>query len=147
MVYAYYVVMGGFVADIDHFHNSLKRVMITPTGVVFMASEAYFPRIKRSDIQDKSKADILAKGLVCVQVVWTVGQVIERKLASYPITMLEVHTIVHVVCALLMYGLWIQKPLNVQDPTAIDFRESPRAFSTHATIISREVQVTYRFRM
>jgi predicted NAD-dependent protein-ADP-ribosyltransferase YbiA (DUF1768 family) len=56
MVYAYYVVMGGFVADIDHLHNSLKRVTITPTGVLFMASEAYFPRIKRSDIQDKSKA-------------------------------------------------------------------------------------------
>jgi hypothetical protein len=125
MVYAYYVVMGGFVADIDHLHNSLKRVTITPTGVLFMASEAYFPRIKRSDIQDKSKADILAKGLVCVQVVWTVGQVIERKLASYPLTMLEVHTIVHVVCALLMYGLWIQKPLNVQDATVIDFREAP----------------------
>ena len=117
--------MGGFVADIDHLHNSLKRVTITPTGVVFMASEAYFPRIKRSDIQDKSKADVLAKGLVCVQVVWTVGQVIERKLASYPLTMLEVHTIVHVVCALLMYGLWIQKPLNVQDATVIEFREAP----------------------
>jgi hypothetical protein len=125
MVYAYYVVMGGFVADIDHLHNSLKRVTTTPTGVVFMASMACIPRIKRSDIQDKSKADILAKGLVCVQVVWTVGQVIERKLASYPLTMLEVHTIVHVVCALLMYGLWIQKPLNVQDPTVIDFREDP----------------------
>jgi hypothetical protein len=125
MVYAYYVVMGGFVADIDHLHNSLKRVTITPTGVVFMTSQGQCPRIKRSDIQDKSKADILAKGLVCVQVVWTVGQVIERKLASYPLTMLEVHTIVHVVCALLMYGLWIQKPLNVQDPTVIDFREAP----------------------
>jgi hypothetical protein len=127
MVYAYYVVMGGFVADIDHLHNSLERVTITPNGVLFMASEPYkyFPRIKRSDIQDKSKADILGKGLVCVQVAWTVGQVIERKLASYPLTILEVHTIVHVVCALLMYGLWIQKPLNVQDPTVIDFREAP----------------------
>ncbi|KAF4635735.1 hypothetical protein G7Y89_g2353 [Cudoniella acicularis] len=125
MVYAYYVVMGGFVADIDHIHNSLKRVTITLSGIGFMASEGYFPRIKRGDIQDKSKADILAKGLVCVQVLWTVGQVVERKLASYPLTMLEVHTIVHVVCALLMYGLWFQKPLNVQDPTLIDFREDP----------------------
>ncbi|CZR63043.1 uncharacterized protein PAC_12940 [Phialocephala subalpina] len=52
-----------------------------------------------------------------------VGQAIERKVAGYPITLLEVHTIVHVVYVVVMYGLWIRKPLNVQDPTVIDFRD------------------------
>jgi hypothetical protein len=52
------------------------------------------------------------------------GQTIERQIAGYPITLLEVHTLVHVVCAVIMYGLWIQKPLNVKDPTIVDFGDA-----------------------
>lgn len=32
---------------------------------------------------------------------------------------MEIHTIVHVVYALIMYAFWIQKPLSVQDATLI----------------------------
>jgi len=31
-----------------------------------------------------------------------------------------VHTLVHVVCALMMYALWFHKPLNIQDPTVVE---------------------------
>jgi hypothetical protein len=123
MVYAHYAVMGGFAADVANLHNTLQRVTLTTRGILFLAKHGRFLDTSRSNIQDKSKADTLAKGLVCFQVLWIVGQAIERKVAGYPITLLEVHTIVHVVCAVVMYGLWIRKPLNVQDPTVIDFRE------------------------
>jgi hypothetical protein len=123
MVYAHYAVMGGFAADVANLHNTLQRVTLTTQGILFLAKHGRFLDTSRSNIQDKSKADTLAKGLVCFQVLWIVGQAIERKVAGYPITLLEVHTIVHVVCAVVMYGLWIRKPLNVQDPTVIDFRE------------------------
>jgi len=79
--------------------------------------------VNRSHIQEKSKADLLAKGLVCFQVLWVAGQAIGRKLAGYPMTLLEIHTLVHVVCALIMYGLWLQKPLNVQDQTLVSFAD------------------------
>jgi hypothetical protein len=125
MVYAQYAVMGGFAADIQHIHNAItERVTITTDGILFLARHGFFCRIRKDDIQDKSKADILAKGLVCVQVLWVAGEAIERKIAGYPITLLEVHTLVHVVCAIIMYALWIRKPLNVKDPTMLDFRDA-----------------------
>ncbi len=125
MVYAQYAVMGGFAADIQHIHNAItERVTVTANGILFLARHGHFCRIKKDDIQDKSKADILAKGLVCVQVLWVAGQAIERKVAGYPITLIEVHTLVHVVCAIIMYTLWIRKPLNVRDPTMVDFRDA-----------------------
>lgn len=119
MIYAYYAVMGGFTVDISHLHDTLSRATITTKGILFLARHGHFLTITEESIRDKSKADTLAKGLVCVQVLWVVGQTIERKAAGYPLTLLEVHTIVHIVCALILYALWIRKPQDVHDPTLI----------------------------
>jgi hypothetical protein len=123
MVYGHFAAMGGFAADVEHIHNITNRTTITPRGILLLARRGKFCQVNRSHIQDKSKADLLAKSLVCVQVLWVAGQAIERKLAGYPMTLLEIHTLVHVVCALVMYGLWLQKPLNVQDQTLVSFEE------------------------
>lgn len=120
MIYGHFAVMGGFVVDVSHLHNSLSRVTISPKGVAFLASHGHFLRIPESTIRDKSKADILAKVLVCAQVAWMLVQTIGRKAVGYPITLLEVHTLVHVACAIAMYGLWFQKPLDVRDPAWVD---------------------------
>lgn len=120
MLYGHFAVMGGFVIDVSHLHNSLSRVTISPKGVAFLASHGHFLKIPESTIRDKSKADILAKVLVCVQVAWMLVQTIGRKAVGYPITLLEVHTLVHVACAIAMYGLWFQKPLDVRDPAWVD---------------------------
>ena len=120
MTYAYYAVMGGFVAQVGHMHNTLNRVTITTDGLLLLAYHGHFLDISKDSIRDKSKADSLAKCLVCVQVLWMVGQMIERKITGYPITLLEVHTLVHVVCALVMFTLWFSKPMDVRDPTLID---------------------------
>lgn len=106
--------------DVSHLHNSLSQVTISPKGVAFLASHGHFLSIPESTIRDKSKADILAKVLVCVQVAWMLVQTIGRKAVGYPITLLEVHTLVHVACAISMYGLWFQKPLDVRDPAWVD---------------------------
>jgi hypothetical protein len=63
-------------------------VTITTPGVLFLAYHGYFCKIKKDEIQDKSKADLLAKGLVCVQVLWIAGQAVERAVAGYLITLL-----------------------------------------------------------
>jgi hypothetical protein len=123
MVYAYYVGMGGFAAEFQDLHNTLDRVTITSYGVLYMARHGYLCKVKKCDIEDKSKANKFAKGLVCVQVAWVIGQAIERRTAGFPITLLEIHTIVHAVCALLMYGLWFKKPFDINAPTILDFGE------------------------
>lgn len=121
MTYAHYVVMGGIAADITEYHNVLETITLTTDGVLFLAENGVFCRVRPSDIKDKSKADYIAKVLVCIQVLWLLGLVIERKVAQLPITMLELHTLVHVFCALAMYALWFQKPLSVQCPTSISY--------------------------
>ena len=69
MVYGHYVCMGGFATDVESIHDVATRATITPKAVLLLASEGNFLQIPRSQIDDKSKADILAKGLVCVQVI------------------------------------------------------------------------------
>jgi hypothetical protein len=131
--------MGGFAADVQHLHDEFERVTVTEAGVLYLARHGYLCKVKKCDIEDKSKADKFAKGLVCIQVVWVIGQVIERKAAGYPITLLEIHTIVHAVCALLMYGLWFKKPLEIHAPTVLNFDD-------HLDLLALMLQVPTGFR-
>lgn len=124
MVYSHYVTMGGFAVDVEDIHNKLDVVTLSPDCVLYLARYGYFCKVQESDIEDKSKADTFAKAIVCIQVLWIVGQAIERKATGYPLTLLEIHTIVHAACALVMYGLWIQKPLNIGAPTIIELGEN-----------------------
>jgi hypothetical protein len=126
MTYAHFVTMGGFALRVDHLHNVLERVTITPQGMLLLASQGYFVRPDIDGINDKSKANLLAKGLAVLQVLWLVGQIIERKISGLPVTLLEVHTLVHVFCAVVMYLLWLPKPLDVAEPVIVaaeDFQE------------------------
>lgn len=83
-----------------HSHDKL------PLGVDFLAKAGYHLNISRYQTEDRNKANILAKSLVCIQVTWMLVQRIVRKSAGYPLTLLEIHTTVHVVCALFIYAIW-----------------------------------------
>ncbi|KAI4120633.1 MAG: hypothetical protein LQ338_006875 [Usnochroma carphineum] len=78
-----------------------------------------FIDVSDADIEDKSKANLLAKGLVLVQITWTMLQCLSRKIAGLPISLLEVHTLVHAGCALIMYCLWFKKPMDVEEPIVV----------------------------
>ena len=98
--------MGGFVYDVGNLCDDLCLVTLTPRGIIALARQGQFVDISTEDIRDKSKADFFTKSLVCVQVSWMVIQCIARKAAGYPLTLVEIHTMVHVVCALTIYMLW-----------------------------------------
>lgn len=104
--YGFYVTMGGFVYAVDDLSPRKSRMILTPLGVIALARQGHFVNINQSTIEDKSKANILTKSLICIQVSWMVIQCIARAAAGYPLTLLEVHTMVHVVCAICMYALW-----------------------------------------
>ena len=122
-MYGYFGLMGGFVFDVSAIHNTLSRLTISAKGLAFLAKHGHFVKISDAAIRDKSKADMLVKSLVCIQVSWMLVQTVSRKSVGYPITLLEVHTLVHVGCAIAMYGLWFQKPLDVRDPAWVDASE------------------------
>ena len=119
LTYGFFIVMGGFVVDISDIHDNVTRATLTPAGVLSLAEEGHFIDISDQDIQDKSKADILAKSLVILQVTWICLQCISRKVAGFPLTPLEIHTLVHAACASIMFALWFRKPLDVRAPTQV----------------------------
>jgi hypothetical protein len=108
LVYCFFVIMGGFVIDTQEINPKHAYLMITRDGILSLAAEGHFSSTDDSQISDRSKADILAEGLVCLQVTWMLVQCVARKAASYPLTALELHTFSHVCCALITYVLWLK---------------------------------------
>ncbi|KUJ09588.1 uncharacterized protein LY89DRAFT_273733 [Mollisia scopiformis] len=132
--YGFFVVMGGLEISAKDIVRSTWRdsprgtlgsgsLRLTPNGVLQLASLGYFVPVPRSKIDDKSKADVVQKCLVMMQVVWMATQCIVRKVYGLPLSLLEVHTMVHVFCALLMYLFWMEKPLDMHDPEVVNSEE------------------------
>ena len=103
-----------------------EPVVLTPDAMIQFAREGVFPHISHGMISDKSKANLLGKGLICIQVIWFLIQCIARAAAGYPLTLLEVHTMVHVVCALLMYALWWEVSLQLLEKCCVSSSSSCR---------------------
>jgi hypothetical protein len=125
LVHSFYVIMGGFVMDtniedgIEYIPGS-PRLTLTARGVKYLAENGHeLPYITEASIKDRSKADGLAKGLVCLQAIYMISQCASRLANELPLTPLEVNTLGHVLCALVMYMFWLRKPQDVRDPTLV----------------------------
>ncbi|CAG8971201.1 hypothetical protein HYALB_00010574 [Hymenoscyphus albidus] len=121
MVHSFYAGMGGFVVEPDGPANEGGPVLtVSARGMAFLARCGHLPNISKDDIKDKSKADGLAKSFVCIQAGWMVVQVLGRVINDLPVTLLEVNTLGHVLCALIIYLLWWYKPRMVREPTKLE---------------------------
>lgn len=96
-----------------------KPLTLTPHGVLQVAKWGKLPRITSAEVQDKSNASALAKLLVFWQAFWMIVQVIGRAAHHLPVTLLELHTVLHAVCAVAMYFTWWAKPVDVECPTLV----------------------------
>ncbi|KAJ7206558.1 hypothetical protein GGX14DRAFT_396942 [Mycena pura] len=67
-------------------------------------------------IEDKSKGDVLSKGVALLQGVWFVAQYVAQRL---PATELEVATLAFAVLNAFIWVLWWGKPLDVREPIVI----------------------------
>ena len=134
VVHGFYAAMGGFVFELDSTLASAlclpdikpRRLTITPCGLTVLARCGLLPTMSEKDIRDKSKADGLAKTIVCLQAGWMVLQTVVRLAFGLPVTLFEVNTIGHVVCAVLIYALWWHKPRLINEPTVIRDRWVPQ---------------------
>ena len=100
--------MGGFAFDTSSapakfLPKETNRLTISLDGLRYIAeyAPALIPDISEEYIRDKSKADGLAKVLVCLQAIWFCVQCIVRIAQSQEISFLEINTSAHAVCALL----------------------------------------------
>ncbi|KAK4693587.1 hypothetical protein P7C71_g3848, partial [Lecanoromycetidae sp. Uapishka_2] len=125
VVHGFYAGMGGFAFRLDRtnatqpvpqFVSDYGRLTLTARGVALLADCGLLPYIEKEDIWDKSKSDGLSKFIACVQAAWMFVQIAGRLAAGLQVTLLEVNTLGHVLCALIMYILWWHKPRMVQEP-------------------------------
>jgi hypothetical protein len=122
IVHSFYAGMGGFVIDLSsnfgdktYIHGNALQMTLTAQGVLFLVSAGYdLPSISRETILDHSKADGLAKALVCLQAGYMLIQCAARVRSHLALSFLEINTLGHVVCALTMYLFWLKKPQDVR---------------------------------
>lgn len=107
--------MGGVVVTTGDYIDGNPQLSITAEGVRLLSFLGRLPHIRESQIRDKSKADGLAKFLVVLQAGWMIVQTIARVHQDLPVTLLEINTCGHIICALALYLLWWSKPLDVKD--------------------------------
>jgi hypothetical protein len=86
-----------------------------------------FPNITEKEIEDRSKGDIISKGLAIIQTGWFIMQCIARGAEHLAITELEIMTVAFAVLNLITYVFWWNKPLNVACPVRIVLKEGHRA--------------------
>lgn len=129
VVHGFYAGMGGFTFPPSNFTTNLtteilksdcKRLTLTARGVSLLADCNLLPSIKREFLEDKSKSDGLSKFIACAQAAWLIVQVIGRFAVGLQVTLLEINTLGHVLCALLIYVLWWHKPRMVLEPIMLD---------------------------
>jgi hypothetical protein len=93
--------------------ESKAPLTLSSRSALNLVQHEYFLEMKKSAIDDKSKADGFAKLVVCGQVLWVFLACMARKVAGYPITILEIYALVHIVCAFMMHLLWWKVSLHI----------------------------------
>ncbi|KAI0707893.1 hypothetical protein C8Q76DRAFT_816447, partial [Earliella scabrosa] len=129
LTHSFFVIMGGFVLQDPHIEPPKSRYLpawqgngvLTEDGVrVLMDAEPdRIPDIPVDELLDRGKADGLAKMLLAWQVLWFCLSCLNRAVQHLPLSLLEVTTIAHALCALLTYVAWWKKPKDVGQPIVI----------------------------
>ncbi|KAF1955233.1 hypothetical protein CC80DRAFT_90362 [Byssothecium circinans] len=118
----YFAVMGGVRIETGECIDRIT-LSLTAEGLRMLSFLGRLPDVPETTIMDKSKADGLAKLLVVFQAGWMIIQTIARVNQKLPVTLLEINTMGHVICAFALYALWWSKPLDIKDPTLIRHEE------------------------
>lgn len=122
---AFFVVMGGFVVDIPGIPlvegAPPTFTTLTPRGFLKYMNEGYIHHetFNRRSIADKGKTSNIAKLLASFQTLWLLAQCLSRWINNLPLTLLEIHVSIQVLCTIIITALWWSKPLNVNEPIKI----------------------------
>jgi hypothetical protein len=96
------------------------RLTITANGIVLISEAGRLSDISKDAIKDKSTQNGLVKTLAISQGIWFLLHIVERLSSRLPMSLLEIHTAAHALCALLVYALWWHKPYDVSDAIVLN---------------------------
>ncbi|KAF8657412.1 hypothetical protein AX16_002209 [Volvariella volvacea WC 439] len=83
-------------------------------------NQVKIPYIPEKEIKDHGKGDLLAKAVVVLQTTWFVAQCIARHAQGLVLTEIELVTLAFATLNVITYGLWWDKPLNIEYPIYFD---------------------------
>ncbi|KAH8194652.1 hypothetical protein TruAng_011186 [Truncatella angustata] len=98
----------------------ISILTLSSTGVCQLLQMGHWIPITSDTIDRKSNFNPFEKGLVVLQVYWFATQCITRKIYGLPISLLELHTVIHILSAGIMYSFWFNKPLDIREPEVLD---------------------------
>jgi hypothetical protein len=77
----------------------------------------------QDNLSDRSKSDAFTKIFAILQSTWLIVQCMARFSAGLPITELELATMAYVLCAVMMYGFWWDKPFGAEHVIVVQCSE------------------------
>jgi hypothetical protein len=112
--HSFFVLMGGFMLYV----NDEPYHTLSPDNLLKMAQSGCIgvPKLSARQIRDRSKGNMISKGLVILQVTWFVLQLTSRNIYHFETTQLEAGTLAFAVLNFITYAVWWNKPLDVQCP-------------------------------
>ena len=115
MKYCFFVVMGGMQVSVKEVrtrgcHTALG--VFSAEGVLQLARLGYYHHVSDEALDERSQADLVQKLLALCQILWMAIQIGVRVGTGLQLTLLEIHTALHVACAAITYVFW----LNVSSP-------------------------------
>jgi hypothetical protein len=131
LAHSYFANMGGFVVqnppatdEMSHDSGYFAGKTILDYHLYHLTGEEIFelrehgyltnlPNITEADIKDKSKSDIFGKLVALGQITWTMIQIMARAARRLPVSPLEVAVVAFAVSAVLIHGLYWDKPQRV----------------------------------
>ncbi|KAI9795443.1 MAG: hypothetical protein M1833_007042 [Piccolia ochrophora] len=125
-VHTFYAVMGGielYFSDDTSIRPSFDEFCRwTDCGLIEV------PLLSTEEIEDKSKGNCFTKALALLQILWFATQLVTRAIQRLEVTPLELLTAGIVVCSLVTYIAWWEKPYDVDGPTRIQLGSKARFF-------------------
>jgi hypothetical protein len=123
---SFFLNMGGFVVQNDSSIDEKHRIRVRPEVLLklFQRKAMPWPTLSDAEINDRSKADWIAKGLAIIQSLWFTTQLIGRWAQGLAVTTLELFTFGIVICAIVTYIAWWEKPFDVQVPVVLQTKET-----------------------
>ena len=141
MTHGFFIIMGGF----HLFERNLREVGNGDQGISQEDDIPLHPLQARdlvdcdgyelfimpttADIKDREKSTSFARGVLAFQTSWFVIQCFARIREHLPVTHLEIVTIAYVTMNFVMYTLWWNKPLNVNQPVRVFRKLDPNPVS------------------
>jgi len=120
--HAFYADSGGIVLQPLH----SRPFPITAKQLHYLVQRGYvpLPSISDKELQDKSKADNIAKFFAFAQTGWLVIRTVARAIEHLQATPFELTSIALACTSLRTLGFWWHKPLDVRTPTVIHFQST-----------------------